>query len=171
MAQNKIYKFRDIVEATFFLNGGIKGSQSLRQASTNTRTNLIPAIFGLVGKQLVFTSPSSTTVTFTTGTAVDDPQSLTFQDIKSQIEAALSSAVLVNSIDAFISIIEVAPTSGVALGAAGSPAADARPFLGFSLGDATTGKVYKPAAISATAPCWTWADTNNENMHVIYTWE
>jgi hypothetical protein len=178
MAKNQIYKFKDVDQATIFLNGGIIGATSMRSQSTNARTNLIPAIYGLVGKELKFLQPSVVTITFVAGSAPDDPQSLTFQDIKAQIEAGFggppttSSALIVRSFDAFISMIETTPTNGVSLGLpAGGSALDARPLLGFSEGQNSTGVLYKPAAVSNTPPCWTWADTNNENMHVIYVWQ
>lgn len=47
----------------------------------------------------------------------------------------------------------------------------ANTLLGFDQLNDTVGKVYTPAEVTPTAPCWTWAYSGNDNMHNLYTWE
>ena len=91
---NKIYKFRCIGDAIAFLNGAITGGKA-----QDTQTPMLGGKgLALVGKTLIFTSPSAQTVTFVRsdgsgGSAHSpgtnpDPFALLFKDIKAQIEAA-----------------------------------------------------------------------------------
>lgn len=161
---NKIYKFVDIVEAQYFLNGCVvgKGPQRITQGPSG--------YFGLIGKTLIFTSPSAATVTFAAASAESaiDPNILQLADIKAQIQAVIAT-VLVTTVNQKLAFIETTPLHGVAVSAAGT----ANSILGFDSGNATVGKFFAPpgAASPAVAPAWTWAYSVNENMHVIYTLE
>ena len=156
MASNKVYKFRSINDLNQFMNGGITGGDVSKGVS------------GLVGNKLKFTSPSAQEVTFVATSDPNNPYLLHLADIKAQIEAVIP-AVRVFSMDGRIAFIEVAPTSGVALGAASS--LDCRTVLGFDQGHNTVGKVFAPPSGTFAAPCWTWADSTGENFHILYTWE
>lgn len=46
----------------------------------------------------------------------------------------------------------------------------ANTLLGFDP-DGAAGKVYTPAAVDETAPCWVAAESSGENFHILYTWE
>ncbi len=77
--------------------------------------------------------------------------------------------------------IEVKSGTGGLLGILGLPAAlttvtgaavnTANILLGFDQLNDTVGKLYTPAEVTPTPPCWTWAYSGNDNMHNIYTWE
>lgn len=172
MAQTKIYKFRDMEDVTFFLNGGLLSAKNIQGSQVNTRSGLIPGISGLVGKKLNFLQPAVLEVTFTAGGNPDDPQTLTFQEVKQQIETAFASALLVRALNGSIALIENAPNLGVHLTTASTGLAhDARALLGFTPAADAVSVVYKPAAISTTPPCWVWADTTSDGFNTIYTWE
>jgi hypothetical protein len=173
MAVTKIYKFKDIVEAQHFLNGGLLGARVVPMSGSapaglgGSPNNLGLGIAGLVGKTLIFVSPGTPTVTFTASAAAGnpDPNTLMLSDLKTQIEAA-NAAVKVLAIDGRLALIEVTPTGGVAINKTGT----ANALLGFDSAVNTVGKVYAPPP-SATPPAWTWAYTTNDNGHTIYTLE
>jgi hypothetical protein len=176
MSTNKIYKFSDITQAQYFLNGAIfggnvvPGSGSAAQGFGGNPNNVGVGISGLVGKTLIFTSPAAGTVTFTASSVSGnpDPNSLQPSDIKAQIEA-VATGVRVSFWGGRLVIQEVTPTSGVAITSAGT----ANGILGFDTNQASTGKIYAPPGVSggAVAPCWTWAYSTNDNGHVVYTLE
>ena len=171
MAVNKLYKFRRIDDVLPFLNGGIIGGSINTTQKGGTPGSLGVGISGLVGTTLVFTSPSSFTVTFSASTNASNPDTsvLLFSDIKAQIEAASGATLRVSlTAEQHIIIAEVTPASGVALANASSTAAS---LLGFDQTINTVGKFYKPAAVSNAAPCWTWSNTGNDNMISVFTWE
>jgi hypothetical protein len=181
MAANKLYKFRRIEDVLNFLNGGIVGGTLVKAQGGGTPANLGPGINGLVGKTLIFTAPASATVTFATvatgGGSADpttsppgtnpDPYTLLFKDIKKQIEAAVSGTLVIQNAEGQLVIIESSPSGGVTLVKTGT----ANALLGFDISKDTVGKVYKPAAVSNSAPCWTWSDLGNDNMFSVWTWE
>jgi len=165
MAQNRIFKFRDIDQATLTLNGAVFGVEFQKSVSRAGS----PCIAGLVGTKLRFTQPAAFEVTFTSGSSTDDPTTLTYGDIKTQIEGG-SALIRVASWQGTLVLIEKTPANGVTV-TSPSSGSDARGLLGFDTNGDTVGKIYSPASISVTPPCWVWADTNNENMHVVYAWE
>lgn len=154
MAVNKVYKFRDIVEAELFLNGAVIGRGNVEQG------------FPVVGKKLTFTAPGPAgVVTFTNGTNPSDPYTLYFKDVKAQIEAAVVG-VKISSKDGKIVFMSA---TGVTIHPTGA-SDDACSLFGLDIAADSTGTVYKPGTIDPTPPCWVWSDTNGENMHVIYVW-
>ena len=83
-----------------------------------------------------------------------------------QVEAAIPT-VRVSMSGGKLQVIEVTPASGVSVSAAGT----ANAILGFDSSKNSVGKLYTPADVSPTAPCWTWSDTDNNGQLVIFTWE
>lgn len=153
MPANKIYKFKDINEMQYFLNGAIVGK------------DIGAGVEGLVGKTLTFGAPAGA-VTFVAGTDPVNPYLLRLKDIKAQTEASIATLKVI-SMDGRIAFIEATPTTGVSLSAG-----DDNILLGFDKAAATVGKLYKPAGIAgAAAPQWPWAYSVNENMHLVFTWE
>jgi len=154
MASLKLRKFRSAAELEFFLNGGIAGG-----------TPVLSGVTGLVGQGLIFTSPSAT-CTFTAGA---DPLTLTFAEIKAQIEAQITgSRVIPVGLEGRIGIIESTPTNGIALNSTG---AVAKSLLGFPSAVAVAGKVYSYNS-SFTAPCVVsiYFDTQS-SAHILASWE
>lgn len=139
----KTYKFRDLAEMEYFLNGGILSGK-----------NPAAGYSGIVGKTLVFSQPSATTVTFTTTNSQVDPSALTFAEVRTQIQAALA-AVKVKQKDGKLLLIEASPSNGVTVTSAGT----ANAILGFDKGNSTVGRVYKyPDGVTAAAtPHWVQA--------------
>ena len=152
MAINRIYKFPDIVEAELFLNGAVVGRAGAEKG------------FAVVGKKLHFTVPSAVTVTFTTGSNPNDPYTLTFKDVKTQVEAAVSTlkVLTVGGKIVFKSAtgVTIHPTD----------ADDANTLFGLDPVNDTVGKIFHPMAVSTTPPCWV-EFTVNESATFIYTWE
>ena len=115
MAALKLLKFTNLEEANHLLNGGIIGA-NLKDG----------AIDDLVGKTITFTAPAGTK-TFTQGSKY--PGRLSFDEIKSQLEAAVANlkVVMVNRRIAF------RHASGTPVTLAAVPSTDtARPLLGLS---------------------------------------
>lgn len=127
----KIKKFRNIDEANHLLNGGVIGAD-LKSGG----------IDDLVGKVITFTAPAGTK-TFTQGTKY--PGRLTFDEIKTQLEAAITNLRVV-MIDRKIAFRHATAATAVTLAAAGGDTA--RPLLGVPLG-AVAGVVYAGPAGSA----------------------
>lgn len=146
----KIYKFKDIVEAQHFLNGGVVGGKA-------------DVVGGLVGKTLIL---EATTVTFVAaGAGVDgDQNALRFKDIKAQIEGAVAT-VKVSLIDGKIAIVKSTPAA-ITVAKTGTGTA----LLGFSTQNDTVSKLFAPPP-SAVVPAWTWACVGPDNSHIIYTLE
>jgi len=177
MSTNRVRKFTEVFELETFLNGGLILGQI--GGAAGSPASLLNGIYGLVGKTLKFTSPSGVTVTFaaSSGTggsadpakAVDarnpDPSVLVLADIKAQIEAAIAT-VRVSSYKGRLVLIEVTPTSGIALDKTGT----ANALLGVDAAVNTVGKIYAPPP-SATPPCWTWHSIDGSNSHTILTLE
>lgn len=180
MAINKLYKFRRIEEVQTFLNGGIVGGSINKAQGGGTPANLGAGINGLVGKTLIFSSPSAATITFVTADGAGgsaqpgvgtnpDKYTLLFKDLKLQIEAGLATVKVTLSPDQQLVITEATPANGVAVTAAGT----ANQALGFDSENATVGKFYKPAAAASppVAPYWVWSYSGNDNMHNVFTFE
>jgi hypothetical protein len=181
MPANRVRKFLRLDDLQFFLNGGIVGGTFNKSQGGGSPAPLGIGLNGLVGKTVVFTSPSAVTVTFglSSGTyggvpgsnvppgTNPDPNTLIFQDIKAQIQAAIPAVLVAADADGHLVFVEVTPASGVALSNTGT----ANGILGFSSTGADVGKFYSPAAVSVTPPCWVWAYSGNDNQHTIFTWE
>lgn len=105
MAKNKINKFKDIIGMNLFLNGGIEGGKDGNQGFPE-----------LVGKTVTFTSPVAATVAFvkSTNPNLSDQYTLLFADVKAQIEAG-AAGVTAQMHDGRLVLVEVTPTSGVAI--------------------------------------------------------
>jgi hypothetical protein len=156
MAALKLRKFSNVEEVQFFLDGGILGGGKT-----------VGGVYGLVGESITFTTPSAT-VTFVQGADVQN-NTLTFAEIKAQIEAAITgSRVRSFGPDGAIGIIESTPTNGIALAATDQVA---KKLLGFPQAAAVTGKVYKTPTTN-TSPCLVaiYSDVQS-NSHVVVTWE
>lgn len=151
MAQFKTYKFSDIARLQQFLNGGLRTGSDPR-AGFN----------GLVGKTLIFTQPTSATVTFTAGAASYD--FLTFLEVKAKIEAAVTGLKVLQD-GADLVFIEATPSNGVTI--TGGTAAE---LMGIK--PTETSKVFKyPDGVTAAAtPHWvsTYYDGGH---HVLITRE
>lgn len=175
MAINRLRKFRRIDDVLNFLNGGIVGGPVNKV--TGGSSSPIAGVSGLVGKTLIFSSPSAATVTFAVSSGAGgsanppgtnpDPYTLLFKDIKAQIEAVLATVHCTTNAEGQLVITEVTPSAGVAVTGAGT----ANTLLGFDSAQATSGKLYSPVEVSNTAPCWVWAESGNDNMTSIFTWE
>lgn len=124
-------KITGLDSVDYFLNGGIVGGTDLRKASGG--------LF-LHGKTLIFTSPSSVTVTFA-ATPASAQTPLSIKEVLAQIKAAV--AALTPSVDqeGHLRLIEATPASGVAITELGT----ANALLGF-------GKVVPVAGVVYNAP-------------------
>lgn len=151
MAINKVYRFKDLNEATFFLNGALIGGAIGS-----------PGIANLVGKKLKFTTPAAAEHTFVAGALSGY---LTIKEIKTQLEAAVAGL----AVRSFQGRIVLQSATGIVL--INATSADARDVLGIDSSGTVTTKVYTPAAIAAVAPCWTALQVDDNNFHTIYTWE
>lgn len=156
MPINRVYKKTDIAELQHFLNGGIVGAPFPYDG-----------FYGLVGKTLIFTSPSAVTVTFTASVDPNnpDPSKLTLKDLHDQIAAAIATVSALGQ-GGRLALLEFAPASGIALDKDGT----ANVILGFSKTEDTVGKYYAPPD-SGVVPRWTWSNSVNENNHVVFTLE
>lgn len=121
MAVFKLYKFRDISLMERHLRGAVLGGR-----------DPVLGFPGVVGKTLIFSSPAVVTVTLSAGASGDG---LTFQELKTKIEAAVAT-VEVLALDKQLCIVEKTPSSGVAF-SGGTALKD----IGFDPAGAT-GKVY-----------------------------
>jgi hypothetical protein len=174
MATNRVRKFRRIDDVQFFLDGGVFGGSINKAQGGGTPANLGPGWNGLVGTTLIV-GPTGATTTVTFGTAASatspgtnpDPNTLLFKDVKAQVEAAVATVKVLLNQDQQIVIVEATPSLGVTVSHTGT----ANATLGFDSANDTIGQRYQPAAVSNAAPCWVWADTDNDGSHVIYTWE
>lgn len=157
MASNRVYKFKDIQDTQAFLNGALFGGPVL--------SNLpVPMVRNIIGKTFKI---GATTVTFVAApTPPDgDPYALLFADIKAQVEAAVATVKLFVS-EGRIGIIEVTPLNGVTVDKIGT----ANTAMGFDTAVNSVSKVYKPAPLDPTPPCWVWIETL-DTTHIVYTWE
>lgn len=144
----RMNKFRDIVEAEIFLRGGLIG------------TDVSKGVVGLVGKTISFTSPVGD-VTFVTANRENDMLLLT--DIKSQIEAVLTSGMRVLSVGGRIAFVHPSGTTAIALAATDQ---QAKSLLGFDQNSATSGKVY--GVVPGTPPAYLSA-YSADGAHVVVT--
>ena len=132
MAQVKIKKFRSIEEANIMLNGGIV-----------TGVEIVKGFDDLVGKTITFATPAGSK-TFTQPSGSYQGR-LTFKDLKTQLEAAVTNLVVVN-LDGKLAFKHSAGTA-VSLAQASETG---RAPLGFPNNEAISGKVF--VAPSGTAP-------------------
>lgn len=163
----KVRKFRVMDEMTTFLAGGITGSSDISFFANSIKGNIGGAkeVPPLVGLTLLFTQPAVHTVTFAAGT---DPQNrLLFTEVKSQIEAVMTT-IIVRQFEGRIVFIEKTPSAGVTLLKTGT----ANSALGFDTNTDTVGKVYgTPFGSTPTAPYVGFGYPTADNMHVVWTFE
>ena len=152
MSAFKIYKFATYDHMQNHLNGAITGA-----------ANPVNGYSGIVGKTLVFTAPSSHTVTFTQGASQLDPTFLTFAEVAAQIKAVMTTLDVL-ALDGHLVLIETSPTSGVTV----TSASTAVNVLGFNKSASTVGKVYKypDGVTTASVPHWVQAYCSN-GYHVL----
>lgn len=156
MAQNKVYRFKDLNEAMLFLNGAVIG-----------KAIPLNGIQGLVGRKIKFTLPAAVEHTFVTGGGTD-PYTLSLDDIKTQLEAAVAG-LKVRTFEGKLVLQESTPSGGVVIIAATS--AEARALLGLDPANTITSKVFRPVSINVAPPCWIALQVDDNNYHTIYTWE
>jgi hypothetical protein len=154
MAVLRVRKFSSTEDVNFFLAGGITGG------------SLMKAVPGLVGRTLIFTKPSAATVTFVAG-ADTTGQTLSPLEIQTQIQAAIATVRAGRvGYDGHLSLMELNPTSGVAISAAGT----ANALLGFSSSAETAGKLVAPPGGSVPALVTMYFDPVS-NSHAVVTQE
>jgi len=138
----RVRKFTNLDELNLFLRGGLIGG---------TRLNIVP-IPDIGGKTLKFTSPSVTTVTFTSASGY-----LLLKDVLAQIKAQIGT-INPSQIDGRLVLVEATPSSGVALASDGT----AHTLLGFPAA-ALTGRVHN--APGGTAPTIESLYHTNDGQH------
>ncbi len=158
MSAMKVYKFRDITEVKHFLDGGLLGG------------GVVFPAYGLVGKVITFVLPTAAACTFTAG-ADATGLSLTFKEVKTQLEAAVANLKVVNFSGGVggniaVGFIHATLAGAVTLAALNEPA---RAILGFANNAALTGKLYNPPG--GAAPSFIQAYAANDGSHTIYTLE
>lgn len=167
MAGWKLWKFRELDEITFFLNGAVLGAdlsgngQAIASGGGGTRD-----IASLAGKTFKTKAPGPVgTVTFVAGT--DPGGRLLPKEIKSQIEAAIAT-IKVYFLSGRIVIQEATPSAGTVIDKTGT----ANTILGFDTAADSPGKVYgSPYVSPPVVPYFGWSYSVNDNMHVVYTFE
>ncbi len=178
MAQNRIQKFSNIDDATDFLNGAVVGGQVVKTGVvTGSIDGVGTGIQGLVGQTLIFSEPAIATVTFVASNGVGgsgtapktnpDPSVLLLMDLKAQIQAVIPGLTVKQNSKGHLVLIETTPTNGVTVSHTGT----ANPLLGFDSAVDSVGKFYKPSSTTATAPIWTWMQTDNNNSVTVVTYE
>jgi hypothetical protein len=120
----KIEKYGTLEEANLKIQGGITGGVLTSQP-----------FVGLVGETITFATPAGS-CTFTQPSGVAGV--LTFKDVKSQLEAAITN-LLVSSVDNKLCFEHALDGSYVSLAAA-TPVEPARAVLGLGQGEAITGR-------------------------------
>jgi hypothetical protein len=129
----KTYKFNSLDEMNRFLAGTLVGKP------------LPSVVYGLVGTKVKFVQPDAVEYTFVEGDRADG--GLTFAEIKSQLEGAVSG-LLVTQVDRGIAFTSVT-AAGVELAEPGDPKGHA--LLGFS--DEGGSKTLVYGAPGTPAPC------------------
>lgn len=158
MSAIKVYKFRDITEVQHKLDGGLLGGQ------------VSFPVYGLVGKVITFVLPTAAACTFVAG-ADATGLSLTFKEVKTQLEAAIANLRVVNfsgGVGGGIAagFIHASLGGAVTLASLNEPA---RALLGFANNTALTGKLFNPPG--GAAPSFIQAYAANDGSHTIYTLE
>lgn len=181
MPANNIYKFPTIDMLKSFLNGAVFGNGGTNTIGGSGGGSVAPGLqvgwSGLVGKTLILAAPGPAgTVTFVasntgSGSGVapgknPDPNTLLLKDIKAQVEAAIPT-VRVSMSSGKLQLVEVTPANGVTVSHTGT----ANSILGFDSNVNSVGKLYTPAEVTPTAPCWTWSDTDNNGQLIVFTYE
>lgn len=146
MAALKFKKFRNIETANLLLNGALEGG------------SVGGGVDNLVGKAITFTSPAGTK-TFTQGGQYQGR--LSFAEIKSQLEAAMATLVVLQ-LDGKIIFKHATPGTVVSLGAVNE---GARALLGLPNNEAISGKVYAPS--SGAAPRVMQFQSQGDIIHVL----
>lgn len=164
----KIYKFREMDELTYFLNGAVIGpdiswfAQSIKSGGGGTKDAPV-----LATKTFKTKAPGPAgTCTFVAG--ADAAGRLTPKEIKTQIEAAIAN-VKVYFLSGRIVIQETTPTNGITIDKTGT----ANSALGFDIAEDMVAKVYKSPfhATPPVAPYFIDSYSVNDNMHVIVVME
>lgn len=137
MANFRFYKFADAQAAEIFLNGGLIGSaiQTLPQGAAG--------FSGLVGRTLTFSAPAGA-VTFVAGAWDPAGVLLLFKEVKAQIEAALTPALIkVIQIRGSVGFTHPSFASAIKITGTGG-ALEAAQFFGFDSTGPTDGKKFGP---------------------------
>jgi len=145
MAALKFRKFRNIETANLLLNGALEGG------------NIGPAVDDIVGTTITFTSPAGTK-TFTQGAQFQGR--LTFAEIKTQLEAAIATLVVLQ-LDGKI-IFKQTSGAAVTLAAVNETG---RAKLGLPNNEALSGKVYAPS--SGAAPRVMQFESQGDTLYVL----
>jgi hypothetical protein len=124
--------------------------------ATLTTTFAAPANQGAVVSQI-----NANTVAGGITASINGSNQLVLQS--SDVGAGASITVAVSTAPVILGISQGTTT--------GASANTANSLLGFDTANPTVGKVYSPAVVSSTPPCWTWTYSGNDNMHACYTWE
>jgi hypothetical protein len=121
----KLYEFRSPMDAQHFLNGAVIGG-------------VVPGegLYNLVGLTMNFTTPVGA-VTFTTGSGAD-PYKLQFNDIKSQMEAAIANLTVVRMYDGRIVFLRTGLSAAVVIPTTSQAA---KPILGLPISGVVSGKL------------------------------
>lgn len=157
MPNMRVKKFSTSRDLEVFLQGGVwLGAPALEQNRH---------VADIVGKTLIFTKPSSVTVTFT-DVAGRPSKSLLMSDIAAQIRAAFAGALSVgydpNGQRMFL--VETSPSQGVTIDGAGT----ANALLGAT---AAVGKFYAPPAQPYAAPCLISVFGTGNGQYEVVTYE
>jgi hypothetical protein len=154
----RVRKFGTIDELELFLQGGIISTRKIPDRYS-----------GVVGKTLIFTQPTSATATFTTVNNQVDPSSLSFQEVKAQLEAAITGLTVKQRGGALV-LIQTTPTVGGGVTITGGTG---RSELGLGENSTEAGKVYDTPNGSAapTVPYVVNAYMSSDNSHVLITQE
>ena len=150
----KTRKFGTLEELEIFLQGGVIGGVDLFKRSTAPGGQ---GLWGLVGATIVFTTPAAT-VTFT-GT-----ETLSVQDVISQIGTQTTSAVQPRLYRGRLVLIEASPSAGLVA----TSASTALPLLGFGDGGFSTSLINSDGS---TSPYLITVQHTNDNFYFLATEE
>jgi hypothetical protein len=137
MANFRFYKFADMQAAEIFLNGGLLGTgiQTLPQGAAG--------FTGLVGRTLTFTAPAGS-CTFVAGAWDPAGVLLLFKEVKAQIEAALTPALIkVTQVRGSIAFAHPTFASAIVISGLAGPL-EAAQFFGFDADGLSSGKKFGP---------------------------
>ena len=154
----RIFKFRSVIEAELFLNGGILGGNEL----------VVRGVDNLVGQTLTFTSPVAS-VTFTPSLIPgrDDPERLTIADIAAQVKAVDPNIVTIN-IGGAVGFKHVSGTTPIALAAAPAPA---KVILGFPGNTTVVGQVIGSMYTAPAIPPYLYWFQQADSAITVVVWE
>lgn len=154
----RVRKFSTIDELELFLQGAVTSTKKLPDRYT-----------AVVGKTLIFTKPTSVTATFTTVNNQVDPSSLSFQEVKSQLETQVTG-LTVRQRGGQLVLIQTTPVVGGGVTITGGTG---RAELGLGENSTEAGKVYdaQNGATAPTVPFVVQAYMSSDNSHVLITQE